>query len=74
MNKVYNIARSFWILRPDIPFNKSLVAIIYLLLFVFKDENVTFCNVINLIYSNILQIFMGNEEEIKHIQFFLILY
>ena len=65
MNKVYNIARSFWILRPDIPFNKSVVAIIYLLLFVFEDENITFCNVINLIYSNILQIFMGNDEEIK---------
>ena len=65
MNKVYNIARSFWILRPDIPFNKSLVAIIYLLLFVFEDENITFCNLINLIYSNILQIFMGNDEEIK---------
>ena len=65
MNKVYNIARSFWTLRPDIPFNKSLITIIYLLLFVFKEEDNTFCNVINLICSNIFQIFIGNNEEIK---------
>ena len=65
MNKVYNISRSFWILRPDIPFNKSLITIIYLLLFVFEEEPNTFCNVINLICSNILQIFIGNDEEIK---------
>ena len=65
MNKVYNISRSFWVLRPDIPFNKSLITIIYLLLFVFEEEPNTFCNVINLICSNILQIFIGNDEEIK---------
>ena len=65
MNKVYNIARGFWIFRPDIPFNKSIVTIIYLLLFVFEEEADTFCNIVNLICSNILSIFVGDDNEIK---------
>ena len=65
MNKVYNIARSFWIFRPDIPFNKSLITIIYFFLFVFENESETFSNIVNLICSNILDIFIGEENEIK---------
>ena len=65
MNKVYNIARGFWTFRPDIPFNKSLITIIYLLLFVFEEEADTFCNIVNLICSNILSIFVGDDNEIK---------
>ena len=65
MNKVYNIARGFWTFRPDIPFNKSLITIIYLLIFVFEEEADTFCNIVNLICSNILSIFVGDDNEIK---------
>ena len=65
MNKVYNIARCFWVLRPDIPFNKSLINIIYFLLNIFDEEADTFFNVTNLICSNILPIFMGDENEIR---------
>ena len=65
MNKIYNIARSFWSFRPDIPFNKSLITIIYLFLFVFEEEAETFCIIVNLICSNILPIFIGDDYEIK---------
>ena len=66
MTKVYNISRGFFIFRPDIPFNKSIISITFLLLFVFEDEVRTFINVVNLICSNILKIFIGDKKEIKH--------
>ena len=65
MNKVYKIARGFWVFRPDIPFNKSLITIIYYFLYIFEEESDTFFNVVNLICSNILKIFIGEENEIK---------
>ena len=66
MNKIYNIARSFYILRPDIPYNKSIISIIFLFLCIFDNESNTFCNVVNLICSNELKIFIGDENEIKN--------
>lgn len=65
MAKVYNISRGFFIFRPDIPFNKSIISITFLLLFVFEDETRTFINVVNLICSNILKILIGDKKEIK---------
>ena len=65
MNKVYNIARTFWVFRQDISFNKSLISIIFFLLSIFEDETDTFCNIVNLICSNTLSIFIGDENEIK---------
>ena len=66
MTKVYNIARGFFILRADIPFNKSIISIIFLFLIIFEDEINTFCNVVNVICSNSLKIFIGDEIEIKN--------
>ena len=66
MNKIYNIARSFYVLRPDIPYNKSIISIIFLFLCIFDNESNTFCNVVNLICSNELKIFIGDENEIKN--------
>ena len=66
MTQVYNISRGFFIFRPDIPFNKSIISITFLLLFVFEDETRTFINLVNLICSNILKILIGNKKEIKN--------
>ena len=66
IKKVYNISRSFFIFRPDIPFNKSIISITFLLLIIFGNELNTFCNLVNLICSNGLKIFLGDENEIKN--------
>ena len=65
MNKVYNICRSFFVFRQDLSFNKNLISIIYIMLFVFQEEGDTFINIVNLIYSNLFSIFIGDESEIK---------
>ena len=66
MTQIYNIARGFFILRPDIPFNKSIISIIFLFLIIFEDEVSTFCNIVNVICSNSLKIFIGDEYEIRN--------
>ena len=66
MTKVYNITRGFFVLRADIPFNKSIISIIFLFLIIFEDEINTFCNVVNVVCSNSLSIFIGDENEIKN--------
>ena len=66
INQIYNIARSFYIFRPDIPYNKSIISIIFLLLTIFKDESNTFINTVNLICSNEFKIFIGDQNEIKN--------
>ena len=63
MTQLYNIKRSFFILRPDIPYNKSIIGLSYLFLINFKKEQNTFYNVVNLIYSNSLKYFIANENE-----------
>ena len=65
MNKVYNIARSFFFFRQDLSFNKNLISIIYIMLFAFQEEDDTFINIVNLISSNLFSIFIGDENEIK---------
>jgi len=66
MTQVYNISRAFFIFRQDIPFNKSIISITFLLLFVFVDETRTFINLVNLVCSNILNILIGNKKVIKN--------
>lgn len=66
MTQVYNISRGFFMLRPDIPFSKSIISITFLLLFVFEDETKTFINTVNLICSNILKILIGDKKEINN--------
>ena len=57
IKNVYNVSRSFFIFRPDIPFIKSIISITFLLLKIFGNELNTFCNLVNLICSNGLKIF-----------------
>ena len=66
MTQLYNITRSIFILRPDIPYNKSIISTAYLFLIIFKKEENTFCNVVNLICSNSLKFFIANENEINN--------
>ena len=66
MESVYNIARGFYIFRSDIPYNKSIISIIFLFKNIFKEDEKVFCNLINLICSNELKIFIGDENEIKN--------
>ena len=35
------------------------------MLFAFQEEDDTFINIVNLIYSNLFSIFIGDESEIK---------
>ena len=66
MEKIYNVTRSFWSFRQDIPYNKSLINIAYLFLFVFREEDEIFINLVNVICTNILPIFVGIDNEIKN--------
>ncbi len=66
MAKIYNVTRSFWSFRQDIPYNKSLINIAYLFLFVFREEDEIFINLVNVICTNILPIFVGIDSEIKN--------
>ena len=66
MTKTYNIARVFFIFRPDIPYNKNIISLIFLFLNIFEDEANIFCNIANLICSDFLKIFIGDENEIKN--------
>ena len=66
MTKTYNIARVFYSFRPDIPYNKSIISLIYVFINIFKDEKNIFFNITNLICSNLLNIFIGEQNEIKN--------
>ena len=66
MTQVYNISRGFFILRPDIPFNKSIISIIFFFLITLEEETLTFINIINIICSNMLKIYIGDKSEIKN--------
>ena len=64
--KVYKIVRTFYSMRPDINYNKSLIAFSFLFLSVCDDEFAAFRNIFNLICStNILQFHIKNESFIK---------
>ena len=66
IESVYNIARGFFIFRPDIPYNKSIISIIFLFKNIFEKDEKVFCNLINVICSNEIKIFIGDEIEIKN--------
>ena len=64
--KIYKIVRVFFLVRPDICYNKSIVIFSFIFLFIFKDEFISFKNVFNLICStNNLQYYMKDENYIK---------
>ena len=69
---VYSIARVFFLMRPDIKYNKSLIAFSFIFILVYKDEYKSFCNMFNLICStNTLQYYLKNEDYIdSRIKFF----
>ena len=71
MECVYNIVRGFFIFRSYIPYNKSIISIIFLFKNIFEEDEKVFCNLINLICSNELKIFIGDENEIKNYCTFL---
>ena len=72
LSQVYSITRVFFIIRPDIKYNKSLIAFSFLFILVCKDEFRSFCNIYNLIFTtNTLQYFLKNEEYIdSRVKFF----
>ena len=66
LEQVYRIVRVFFLIRPDIAYNKSLVTFSFLFLLVCKDEYKSFKNIFNLICStNTLQYYIKNENYIN---------
>ena len=64
--KIYKIVRVFFLVRPDICYNKSIVIFSFIFLFIFKDEFISFKNIFNLICStNNLQYYIKDENYIK---------
>ena len=68
---IYNIARCFFLYRPDIPYNKGIISLIYILLLIDDkqfDEKSCFRNLVNLVSSNvILKLYVGEKETKKSI-------
>ena len=73
--KVYRIVRIFFLMRPDISYNKSLINFSYIFILVCEDEFISFRNIFNLICSNnTLQYYLKNENYISiRVQFFDVL-
>ena len=72
LTQVYSITRIFFLMRPDIMYNKSLVAFSFIFILVCKDEYASFYNIFNLICStNLLQYYKKNEDYIDiRVKFF----
>ena len=72
MTRAYNIVRVFYLMRPEIPYNKGIIPIIYIFLLLGQDEKTSFCNIVNLIYTrNIFKYFIEDKEFInKDVEFF----
>ena len=72
LSQVYIITRVFFLMRPDIMYNKSLVAFSFIFILVCKDEYASFYNIFNLICStNLLQYYKKNENYIDiRVKFF----
>lgn len=63
LSEVYTISRLVLLIRPDIPYNKSLISFSFIFILVCKDEFASFCNIFNLICSKtILQFYLKNED------------
>ena len=73
--KVYRIVRIFFLMRPDISYNKSLINFSFIFILVCEDEFISFRNIFNLICSNnTLQYYLKNENYISiRVQFFDVL-
>lgn len=71
-SQVYTITRVFFLMRPDIMYNKSLVAFSFIFILVCKDEYASFYNIFNLICStNLLHYYKKNENYIDiRVEFF----
>ena len=70
--KVYRIVRIFFLMRPDISYNKSLINFSFIFILVCEDEFISFRNIFNLVCSNnTLQFYLKNENYIRiRVQFF----
>ena len=65
LSEVYTIIRVFFLMRPDITYNKSLISFSFIFILVCKDEFISFCNIFNLINTtNTLQFYLKNEDYI----------
>ena len=63
LSEVYTISRLVLLIRPDIPYNKSLISFSFVFILVCKDEFASFCNIFNLICSETtLQFYLKNED------------
>ena len=73
--EVYRIVRIFFLMRPDISYNKSLINFSFIFILVCEDEFISFRNIFNLICSNnTLQYYLKNENYISiRVQFFDVL-
>ena len=67
MPQVYSICMSFYLHRFDIPYNKNIISIIYLLLIKNIPEKNVFICLYNLICSSnyILKLYQGDEKSVK---------
>ena len=67
MSQVYSICLCFYLHRFDIPYNKNIISIIYMLLIKKIPEKKVFINLYNLICSSnyILKLYKGDEKSVK---------
>ena len=66
MSESYNILRTFFLIRNDLVYKKSIVPLIFVFLMVDENEYNVFCNIFNLICnSDIIKFYMGDEDYIK---------
>ena len=70
--KVYRIVKIFFLMRPDISYNKSLINFAFIFMLECRDEFISFRNIFNLICSNnTLQYYLKNETYIRiRVEFF----
>ena len=66
MSESYNILRTFFLIRNDLVYKKSIVPLIFVFLMVDENEYNLFFNIFNLICnSDIIKFYMGDEDYIK---------
>ena len=72
LSQVYGIVRVFFMIRPDICYNKSMVTFSFIFILLCKDEFTSFKNIFNLICStNTLEYYIKNENYINiRVKFF----
>jgi hypothetical protein len=66
MNKSYNIIRTFFLIRNDLIYKKSIVPLTFVFLMVDESEYNAFSNIFNLICNtDIIKFYMSDEDYIK---------